>query len=212
MNLNTTHSRILAYGLLGLVAFSTHATERIDIDDIRLGEASMRGSGCPLGSADVVLSPDSQELSILFSDYYVEAEPNDKGRRASSARGSCNIAVPISLPQGLSVSLLEIDYRGFINLPKKSSARFRADYFFAGDEGPVMQKEFKGPDFDDFLVDNDLNLAAIVWSECGAEVNLRANTSLSIRNSNKFEYADAGIDTTDIKAGIIYHLRFRQCD
>ena len=209
MKLISTKSQVLAS--LCLATCSISAIGSSDIEDIVLGDAALRGSGCPVGSAEVVLSPDSKELSILFGEYYVYTEPNDRGR-ASSARSSCNIAIPISLPQGLSVSLLEIDYRGFIDLPKKAKARFKADYFFAGDEGPTMQKEWKGPKFDDFLMDNDLNVGAIVWSECGAQVNLRANTSLSIRNSNKYEIAEAGIDSTDIKAGIIYHLRFRKCN
>ena len=42
-------------------------------DDIELGDPRVGGSGCPSGTTSVTLSPDAQELSILFDEYISEA-------------------------------------------------------------------------------------------------------------------------------------------
>ncbi|HZY67241.1 MAG TPA: DUF4360 domain-containing protein, partial [Devosia sp.] len=84
-------------------------------DDIALGEPGYGGTGCPDGSASVTLSPDAKSLSILFDEYYVEAGGSTN---KSLDRKSCNIAIPVHVPQGLSVSILNIDYRGYNSLPQ----------------------------------------------------------------------------------------------
>ena len=83
-------------------------------DDVRLGSPAYGGSGCPRGSAAVALSPDAKSLSILFDNFIVEAG-GDSGRR--TARKTCNVAIPVHVPQGYSVSILKIDYRGFNSIP-----------------------------------------------------------------------------------------------
>lgn len=55
-------------------------------------------------------------------------------------RKTCNIAVPVHVPQGYSVSIFQIDYRGFNSLPYGAYSRFNVEYFFAGTQGPGYEK------------------------------------------------------------------------
>ncbi len=98
-------------------------------DDIALGIPGYGGNGCPAGTASVTLSPDAKALSIIFDQFIAEAGPNI-GKTLD--RKSCNIAIPVHVPSGFSVSVIAVDYRGFVSLPRNAMAKLQAEYFFAG--------------------------------------------------------------------------------
>jgi hypothetical protein len=176
-------------------------------DDIALGNPGYGGTGCPDGTASVTLSPDAKSLSILFDEYYVEAGGSTN---KSLARKSCNIAIPVHVPQGLSVSILTIDYRGYNSLPNGANSTFAVEYFFAGQQGPKFTKTFNGALDKDYLITNKLQATALVWSACGADVNLRTNSSIRVRTTQNKE-ALATVDSEDISAAIKYQLQWKQC-
>ena len=173
-------------------------------DDVRLGYPAYNGTGCPAGSASAALSPDHKSLSILFGNFMVEAKAGH-----TLDRKACNLAVPVHVPQGLSVSVITVDYRGFNSLPYGTMAQFNADYFFAGTTGPSYSKTFSGPNTGNYLLRNNLIATAISWSPCGQDVNLRANTSMFVRSNG--QDAISTVDSADLHAGLIYTLQWRRC-
>lgn len=174
---------------------------------LRLGEPAYGGTGCPAGSASVALSPDQQSLSILFDQYVVEA-----GGGKTFDRKNCNIAIPVHVPQGYSVSVIAIDYRGFIGLPAGARAQLAVNYFLSSGSGSVRtQKTFVGPASSDYVKRDSLGLEAVVWSGCGASTNLRANTTLLVQSNTRRQQAMATVDSADVQAGLIYHLQWRRC-
>jgi hypothetical protein len=176
-------------------------------DDVRLGTPEYNGTGCPAGSAAVSLTADAKALSILFSSFVVEAG----GFNSDSARKNCNIAVPVHVPNGYSVSVFQIDYRGFNSLPVGAWSRFNVEYFFAGYRGPQFQKSFQGPLADDFLIRNTLTGTTMSWSKCGEDVILRTNPSLFVSTQNKQE-AFSSVDSADVNAALIFNLVWRSCE
>jgi hypothetical protein len=191
--------------LCSLMAMSAAAVA----DDIRLGEPSYGGTGCPAGTASVSLSPDSKALSILFDQYVVEAG-RATGKRLE--RKSCNVAIPVHVPQGLSVSVFKVDYRGFNSLPAGANSEFNVEYFFAGSRGPLYSRKFYGPLDADYTLTNNLLATAQVWSPCGADVILRTNSSMRVNTNIRQEQTLATVDSADIEAGLIYHLQWRRCN
>ncbi|HLE01582.1 MAG TPA: DUF4360 domain-containing protein [Bdellovibrionota bacterium] len=177
-------------------------------DGIRMGQPSYGGSGCPAGTASTTLSPDAQSLSILFDAYQVEAG-GMSGKQVD--RKSCNVAIPVTIPQGYSVSIIQIDYRGFNSLPAGAQSRFSVEYFFAGTQGPAFSRDFFGPTTDDFLINNQLRAEAVVWSSCGADVNLRANTGLFVQTNYRNEQAMATVDSADVQAAVVFQLQWKRC-
>ena len=176
-------------------------------DDISLGQPGYGGTGCPAGTVSATLSPDAKSLSLLFDQYQV-AVGGTSGKAFD--RKSCNIASPVHVPQGMSVSVLKIDFRGFNHLPKMATSQFNVEYFFAGTRGPSYQKIFRGALDEDYLINNELTVQSIVWSGCGADVNLRTNSSIRVKTTNNSE-AMASIDSEDVRGGIIYQLQWRSC-
>jgi hypothetical protein len=176
-------------------------------DDISLGTPGYGGTGCPDGTVSATLSPDAKSLSLLFDQYQVSVG-GTTGR--SFDRKSCNIAIPVHVPQGLSLSILKIDYRGFNHLPQSATSQFNVEYFFAGTRGPAFQRVFRGVLDEDYLINNELRAEAVVWSGCGADVNLRTNSSMRVSTASNRE-AMSSIDSEDVNAGIIYQLQWRKC-
>jgi hypothetical protein len=164
-------------------------------NDIALGQPGYGGTGCPAGTVDAVLSPDAKSLSILFDEYVVEAGGST---RKTFDRKSCNIAIPVHVPQGMSVSIIAIDYRGYNSLPARAQTDFNVEYFFAGTRGPAFRRTFRGALDDDYLIRNRLTAQAIVWSACGADVNLRTNSSIRVRTPTR-KQALATVDSQDVR-------------
>ena len=192
---------ITTLAILALAASTAHA------DDIALGVPGYGGTGCPDGSVSATLSPDAKSLSLIFDTYSVEAG-GDTGKKFD--RKSCNVAIPVHVPQGDSVSILAIDYRGYNNIPAGASSQFNVEYIFAGSRGPTFKKSFNGPKDEDYLIQNQLTAESIIWSRCGEDVNLRTNSSMRVGTVNNAE-ASASVDSEDINAAIVYHLQWRTC-
>lgn len=196
--------KILALAVVALAA--GFASASYAQSGITLGEPGYGGTGCPGGSVSATLSPDATSLSLLFDEYFVEAG-GDTGKRFD--RKACNIAIPVRVPQGYSVAVLAIDYRGYNNLPRGADSQFSVEYFFAGARGPSFSRRFNGPIDDDYLIQNRLTAQTVVWSGCSADVNLRTNSS--IRVNSRGAQALATVDSQDVSAAIIYQLQWRRC-
>lgn len=199
--------KVLLASIAALGALAMAAPVSAQNDDIYLGVPGYGGSGCPANSVSATLSPDEKSLSLLFDEYEVSAG-GSTGR--SFDRKSCNVAIPVHVPQGLSVSILAVDYRGFNHLPRGATSQFNVEYFFAGGRGPSFRKSFYGPLESDYILTNELTVDALVWSGCGVDVNLRTNSSMRLSTSYNAE-ALATVDTEDVNAAIVYHLQWRTC-
>lgn len=177
---------------------------------LRLGEPGYGGTGCPAGSASVTLSPDEKALSLLFDSYVAEAG-NTTGRTVD--RKSCNITIPVSVPQGFSVAVFRVDYRGYNFLPGNGArSRFDVEYFWAGSRGPRMSRTFMGPMNDNYTLTDNLVAQTLVWTPCGASVNLRINSSMMAQSNSRMDQTIATVDSADVSSGLVYHLQWRRCN
>ena len=159
--------------------------------------ANYGGSGCPRGSASVTVSPDGQELSILFDKFIA------LGNNSRESRKSCNLTIPIKVPQGYQISLYDADYRGYV--APKTTGRLTAEYFFAGGRGPVFSRKFNGET--QYNVRDSLATVANVWSRCGDSLNMRVNAGMSASGQGM-----ATVDSFDLAhRGLVYHVKYRTC-
>jgi hypothetical protein len=178
--------------LLATSALPAFANPTVEI----LG-ASYGGSGCPAQSASVSVSPDGQELSILFDKFIT------LGNQAAESRKSCNLSIPIRVPQGYQISLYDADYRGYV--APSTRANLRAEYFFAGSRGPVFSRFFTGET--NYNVRDSLATVANVWSACGDSINMRVNAAMTARGAGM-----ATVDSFDLAhRGLVYHIKYRSC-
>lgn len=176
---------------------------------LRLGVPAYGGTGCPAGTASVSVSPDQSAVSILFDSYVAEAGYTTN---RTMDRKSCNITVPVGVPQGYSVAVFQVDYRGYNSVPAGGSTRFDAEYFWAGSRGPRLTKTFFGPMNDPYTLTDELQATTVVWAPCGASVNLRVNTSMVAKTNNRSDQTMGTVDSADISSGLTYHLQWKRCN
>ncbi|MEA5550963.1 DUF4360 domain-containing protein [Anabaena cylindrica UHCC 0172] len=159
--------------------------------------AEYGGNGCPEGSASVNVSPDGQELSILFDQFIA------LGNKSSERRKSCNMSIPIKVPQGFQISFYDADYRGYV--APSTTGRLRSEYFFAGQRGPVFSRTFRGET--DYNVRDKLATVGNIWSRCGDSVNMRVNAAMIASGQGM-----ATVDSFDLAhRGLVYHIKYRSC-
>jgi len=161
-------------------------------------EMTFGGSGCPQGTVQVIASPDGQTISVLFDSFYAATEDGD-----TRDRKSCNLALPIHVPSGVSLGIFQVDYRGYAYVPNisRASTSIRSEYFWAGIRGPVRQTTFPAGYDDDFAFTDRLAAGSIVWSPCGEDLNFRINTSIDARKGDRYtngQEAEITVDTTDV--------------
>lgn len=209
------------FAVLGM-ASSSYAADLPDPNSVYILDGVIaNGSGCKLrdvngeGDTDIVLNEDRTAMSVLFSNFLVQAGGVDEygNRRSTIGRKICNIGVPLHIPQGYSVSVFAIDYRGFNFLPRGARSTFRTEYFFAGlPRGPVATKSFVGPNNgSEYTISHELIGEAVVWSRCGEKVILRSNPSITLINSNASQEALSSVDSQDLKVGILYQFQWKTC-
>ena len=200
--------RKLLFGAVALSGLALANSANAAPEDITLGIPGYGGNGCPAGTVSTVLSPDATSLSLIFDQYEVSAG-GETGR--SFDRKSCNVAIPVHVPGGYSVGVLSVDYRGYNHLPSsRSQSQFQVEYFFAGGRGPTFRRTFNGALDSDYTITNEIVAESMVWSACGADVNLRTNASMRL-NSPTREEASATVDSEDVNAAVVYHLQWRRC-
>jgi hypothetical protein len=166
-------------------------------DKVRILGAEYGGNGCPERSASVSVSPDGQELSILFDKFIA------LGDKSAESRKSCNMSVRIQVPQGFQISVYDADYRGYV--APATTGKLRSEYFFAGQRGPVFSRTFRGET--DYNVRDQLATVGDVWSACGDSVNMRVNAAMSASGQGM-----ATVDSFDLAhRGLVYYIKYRTC-
>ena len=206
--MKNTITSLFATSVLALIA-SQAAVAGQNLGAVTIEKVGYAGNGCPGGSASVVLAPDKQSVSVLFDDYIAEA--GGQGQRTFD-RKKCDIAFGLKIPNGISVAMIDADYRGFADLPRNARATFSRTYFFAGERGPSLTKNFRGSTSDDFIVKDRMGVMANVWSACGEDVILRSKTAATVRTKRGHE-ALMMVDSADLKTKTTfrYNFRYRAC-
>lgn len=192
---------------LGMVLAGTFAASQAQAQ-VTLGLPGYGGNGCPQGTVSASLSPDGSTLAIIFDQYMVEV---GAAPLTAVSRKSCNVSIPINVPQGISISLVSVDYRGFNALTAGARSTFNVEYFFAGGRGPVFNQPFTGPLTSDYTIHNELLAGAVVWSPCGASPLLRTNANLTVQANPAREYSFATVDSEDVAVALLFHLQWMPC-
>jgi hypothetical protein len=178
----------------------------------KFGTPTFFGSGCPKNSVAVIPSTDGQSVSVLFSDYNAQTS-----QTLNRDRKSCNLAVPVDIKPGISIGIFRVDYRGNAYVPKArgASAQFDAEYYFAGQKGPVVTREYPAGFNDNIFITNQIPVSAIVWSPCGASTNFRINSAVTAlkntaRDGDEVQIAIDSVDAT-VENGFRYYITTRKC-
>jgi hypothetical protein len=185
----------LVAALLALSA--TGAVAEDPLPKVSLGEPGYGGSGCPDGTAEVIRGFSNQAAIYILDAYKV-----GEGKR-SVDRKTCGIAIPVDVPDGVSVAIRNVAIRGTADLPDGLDATVSVEAFTASTLGEINEIPLSGPMNSGYLRFVTIPDDQLQWSACGADTNLRVNTSLRTRGDKK---ADVSLN-----ALIVYPLATKAC-
>jgi hypothetical protein len=156
-----------------------------------------RGTGCPGPNSVSVSGEGTDTMTVLF-DQFDAARPKNNAA-SGMMRTSCSFVVPVHVPQGLQVSTMTADWRGYA----EGKTKLHREYFFAGQRGPRADDSPKG----DFTLRDNLAHGTVVWGKCGADVPMRINASVRATSNPSY----IAVDTVDLKNKIVFHLKWKNC-
>ncbi|MFI9361556.1 DUF4360 domain-containing protein [Kitasatospora sp. NPDC053057] len=181
-------------------------------DRIVIDVATVNGSGCPVGSAAVAVSPDNTAFTVTYSSYLAQV---GVGSKPTDFRKNCQLDLQVHVPQGFTYAIASADYRGFAHLENGASGVERANYYFQGDPGTTYQSHrFDGPTDDSWQATDSVDVAALVWAPCGEERNFNINTELRVAAGTSDPAHTTSfmtMDSTDGSINTVYHLAWKQC-
>ena len=144
--------------------------------DLRFGELAAGGTAC-VAPGQVSLEQTAQTLTLVFTSFNAEVSG---GAVSVSARPTCNVGIPLEVPNGVSIAVAGSGYRFDVRLNPGSATTVSLETFLAGNRGPVLTRTMVGPVSGTFIGAQTVPPAERQWSDCGADVILRANTSLRL--------------------------------
>jgi hypothetical protein len=172
--------------------------------EITINVVTVNGSGCPLGTTAVAVSPDKKAFTVTFSDFTAIVGP---GEKPTSARKNCQLNLLVNVPQGFTYGIAEAIYRGYGELAKGATALEKANYYFQGNpQTESREHPFQGEFANNWITDDKTELAAVVYEPCGEVRNFNINTELRVgagtsnpKTTTSFftmDSADGAISTT----------------
>lgn len=194
---------LLAIFIIPQIGFADDEEEEVPF---LLGDPVAEGNGCPEGSYSVVLSPDGNELSILFSAFTAMTDEEN-----IYDFSNCNIAIPIDVEPGISIGLAGIDYRGLSYIPTGGVGMLYREYFFAGAQGPMITSSVNVFDqYYNFFYSDDFEF--VIWTECGDDVIARSNATIfAFRPYTSDIQALMTVFSEDWDVSIKFHLTWQPC-
>ncbi len=179
-----------------------------DPSQVKIQSIAYAGSGCPAGSVSESVAPDAKAFTLLFDSYVAEAGP---GVLLKEGRKNCQIAVDLRFPQGWSYTIVDVDYRGYVQLDRGTTGLQKTNYYFQGQSsGPALQSTFSGPLEKDYHIRDSLALDAVVFSPCGLSRALNLNTQVRVSASG----GRRAMMTTDSIDGQLTHrygIKWQRC-
>jgi hypothetical protein len=181
-------------------------------DDMVIDVVSANGSGCPWGTADVSVSPDSKAFTVTYSAFTAQV---GVGAKPIDFRKNCQLGLNVHVPQGFTYAIARTDYRGFAHIERGASAAQTSFYYFQGErQTSRIRHAFTGPLDGDWQRSDSVGISSLAFRPCGEERNLNVNTELRVNSgwsNTRKTTSMLTMDSTDGNLDTVYHLAWKKC-
>ncbi|MBU2668383.1 DUF4360 domain-containing protein [Actinoplanes bogorensis] len=181
-------------------------------DDMVIDVVTANGSGCPWGTADVSVSPDSKAFTVTYSAFTAQV---GVGATPLDFRKNCQLGLNVHVPQGFTYAIASTDYRGFARLERGASATQTSFYYFQGDRQTAKSKHnFSGPLDSDWQRTDTIGIGSLAFLPCGEQRNLNVNTELRVNagwSNTRKTTSMLTMDSTDGNLDTVYHVAWKKC-
>ncbi|GAA2703449.1 DUF4360 domain-containing protein [Actinoplanes palleronii] len=192
-------------------ASAAPARPPVPSDDMVIDVVSANGSGCPLGTAAVTVSPDNKAFTVSYSEFTAQV---GAGAKPTDFRKNCQLGLNVHVPQGYTYAIANTDYRGFAHLERGASATQTAFYYFQGERQTTKSRNtFTGPVDSDWQRTDTVAVSSLSFLPCGEQRYLNVNTELRVAagSSDKKKTSFVTMDSTDGNLDTVYRVAWKKC-
>ena len=206
---NITKERTMkSFAILSALCFvsstSLFAQDGPGQSQVKIGNVSYSGSGCPQGSIGSNISDDGEAFTLIFDDYTVEKIGNAAERR------TCSISIDLGHPAGWRYALVAAHVRGYATLDAGLHGQQTIRVKGAGEMINAKLK-LSGPYDDNFQQSKEAPVRQLSWSKCSkGSDRLRIDTAIMLTGGR-----GDGVVTVDSLDGDVrqkYSLAWQRCD
>ncbi|MBN1172279.1 MAG: DUF4360 domain-containing protein [Micromonosporaceae bacterium] len=204
---STIISPVSAASELDLVA---PPTEKVVVE-----VATVNGSGCPAGTAEVTVSPDNASFEVGYSDYIAQV---GAGAKPTDVRKNCQLSLRVATPTGFTFAITRATYQGSVNLASGATAVQNANYYIQGEsETATVSHPFAGPLKEEWQTADTIatvSLSAEDFVPCGEQRNFNVNTELRVNagtSDSETTSSSIAMDSASGHVSTVYHFAWMQC-
>jgi len=196
----------LAAAIASSAIVAQPATERSRPQRVRV-EGPAIDNGCDAGAYSLVVSPDGTSLSVLFDDFVVNGG-QDIGKR-------CALTIPLNLPEGQSLGVYAVDYRGYAHLGQREAGLFTVSYTTGRGGNPRgFRHPIRGAQDGEFNFTDQLRPGMLRRIGCGEAAKIDFNAVLAFRRAEASSEAMMALDSADgtrAPSGITFKFDLQPC-
>jgi len=166
-------------------------------------------NACEGGSYSVVGSPDGTTLSILFDNFSLTG-----GSQRGIERISCSMQIPLSLPEGYSLGVYRVDYRGFAHLQPRQHSVLSVDYTLGfRNKNRRHRGRIDGAYDGDFVFSERIGAGFMKRVGCGEAAVLNVAAALELRTRGEPGEAMVTLDSLDgaAQGALVYRFDYKRC-
>lgn len=176
----------------------------------------LQGSGCGPATAQAVITPDGQTMSVLFDNYSAEIGEGSQNPQSRVSKKDCHVLIDVNVPFGVQYAIQQINYRGFAALPASAFGYHRFTQIIPGQVVPSMREaQVKGPMAENYEVITAIKPGRSPYSKCNnpsQTIDLFSELMVSyLPNSRDTAMAQINLDSTDVATASSFKLIWQRC-
>jgi hypothetical protein len=173
---------------------------------------TVNGSGCRPGTVGVTVSPDNATFHLVYSEFLAAV---GVGTRPTDFRKNCQLTVKVTVPQGFTFGIAQVDHRGFAHLERGATGALRSSHYFQGTSATSYRTHsWQGPLNDDWQATDTVDIGMPVLRPCEGAPNLNLITELRVgagTSDPKTTTSYMAMDSTDAYIASVYHFAWARC-
>ncbi|MCS6838469.1 MAG: DUF4360 domain-containing protein [Bdellovibrionaceae bacterium] len=202
----------VTWGWQWLLLSTTLVLSTVVKGQIQIRQVTWQGSGCDFQSVSATVSPDLQELSLLFDKYRIQLLPHD----VPTVRKECYIYIDVEVNPGISFAFKSVDYRGFRSIPSQVEGYHRLAALLEGQRVPHTREiRWVGPSLGSYFHRVEAASHRLQFSDCSKRFHrIMVVSQLGLnrfRNARQSQEALVDLDSQDFSGRQGFGIELRQC-
>lgn len=196
--------------LFTVSAWSQEAPQGASIMNVTLS-----GSGCNNATAGVSISPDAKDLSILFDEFFLNADATNVNPRNLRSEVQCTVNMDVHIPRGWQMALVAVDYRGFAAVPATATGYQRFLYQAPGMQIVSMREAtFVGDYNDNYIFQAQQKPSRLNFTPCGLSdfrFSMTAVLGVAYQRRGHYPAATLSVDSQDLSVKQTFQVAWLRC-